>query len=489
MPGGFTLAAAEDIAGSPGDADVDTFEGVASLLDKSLLRQEPGADGEPRFPILEMVREFALEQLAASGEEAAIRARHAAWCLSLAEEAGRNLGLGQAQLPWLARLDAELDNLRAALAWFDETGQRSQILRLTVAIASYWEVRPYQAEVLRWLDVGLCASPEAASGFRALAHCLATFMTFDLGDDAATIAHVEHAIVLAEESGDRFILGQAHFNAMFAWFEVGDTARAAVSGEKALALLREHGEPFWIATVLAELGDIRLLRGDVAGAVPLLDEALAILRRLGSSWSLTTTLGERGYAALLTGDEVLAANLLAESIAVAEAMGDMRHLIGAVAGLAGVALALGQPGRAARLLGAVDAAQESSGILRTALNSYAARMATETRARLSEAAFTTAWDEGRALRFADAMADALALASSVDTRERPGDGAAAAPRLTARELDVLRLLAQGHSDKEIAAALFIGARTVQSHVGNIFAKLGVNARAEAAAVAVRRGLV
>ena len=221
----------------------------------------------------------------------------------------------------------------------------------------------------------------------------------------------------------------------------------------------------------------------------MLDEALAILRRLGSSWGLSTALAKRGHAALLLGNPALAASLIAESIVVAEQMDDVRHILGAVAGLAGVALALGQPERATRLLGAVDAAKEASGIRRPALAPLSERITRETQGQLTEPEFAVAWEEGGALRFADAIADALTLASSVCAQEPAREGAAQGPRLTARELDVLRLLAQGNSDKEIAAVLRIGARTVQTHVGNLFAKLGVNGRTEAAAIAVRRGLV
>jgi non-specific serine/threonine protein kinase len=251
-------------------------------------------------------------------------------------------------------------------------------------------------------------------------------------------------------------------------------------------LFREHGTPFWVATALAEVGKSRLLRGNVADTVPMLDEALAILRRLGSSWNLTATLGARGHAALLQGNPILASNIFAESIVIAEQMDDVRHILGAVAGLAGVALALGQSERAARLLGAVDAMKETSGIRRPSLAPHSERITREAQAQLTEPEFTVAWDEGRVLQFADAIADALTLASSVGAQEPARDGG---PRLTARELDVLRLLAEGNSDKEIAAALSIGTRTVQTHVGNLFAKLGVNGRTEAAAIAVRRGLV
>src|SRR5215216_7284311 len=134
--GGFTLEAAEAVVSSPGEPGIDPFEGVTSLLDNSLLRQDAGPGGEPRFTMLETVREFALELLAASGEEDATRERHAAWCLTLAQAVGLESGEGlrrRAQGVWLARLDADLDNLRAAIAWFDAAGEPINVLRLLSA--------------------------------------------------------------------------------------------------------------------------------------------------------------------------------------------------------------------------------------------------------------------------------------------------------------------------------------------------------------------
>jgi DNA-binding CsgD family transcriptional regulator len=134
-------------------------------------------------------------------------------------------------------------------------------------------------------------------------------------------------------------------------------------------------------------------------------------------------------------------------------------------------------------------AQTSSGIRRTTQALYVERIRTEARAWLAEPAFTVAWAEGRSLSFADAVADAVAFCTSVLEAPALSQDPGSHFGLTPRELDVLRLLVEGRSDREIAEALFIGTRTVQTHVGNLFAKLGVNGRTEAAAVAVRHGLV
>jgi DNA-binding CsgD family transcriptional regulator len=221
----------------------------------------------------------------------------------------------------------------------------------------------------------------------------------------------------------------------------------------------------------------------------MLDEALAMLRQAGDSWSLTMGFGQRAFAALAQGDLTYAARLFAEGLDAALADEMERSALGAVAGLAGVALARGEVARAARLLGAVEAGQQRFGVGRIAHAMHVERLTTEVRAQLTEPAFGAAWDEGRTLTFADAVTEARAIAASIAAQPRPAPLDTRGSGLTPRESDVLRLLVEGRSDREIGEALFIGTRTVQTHVGNLFAKLGVNGRAEAAAVAVRRGLV
>jgi predicted ATPase/DNA-binding CsgD family transcriptional regulator len=487
--GGFPLAAAQIVAGEPEEIEGDAFEGIACLTDKSLLRQEEGPDGEPRFLMLETVREFALAQLAAHGEEDTIRELHAVWCLAIAEAVSPHLFTGRAESLYLARLDSELDNLRAAIAWFSADGRHADMLRLIVAIRHYIAVRPLQVEAVRWLHDGLHSGSDVPVDIRALALCLAIYMTYDLDDMPEVIAYAEEAIALASRINDPLVRGQIHFSAGITWAYAGDTARAAGDFDEALEQFRAADAPIWIAATLAEVADLQLLAGNAASAIPILDEALAIHRQVGPSWSFAGGLSERANAALLVDDPILAAKLLDESIALAKEMGDLRTLLGLVATLAGVALALGQPERGVRLLGAVDAGQEHSGIRHPPQQIYVERIRARARGSLSASAFAAAWAEGRSLSFADVVADAMAFCASVleppSLQQKTGNHVG----LTPRELDVLRLLVEGRSDREIAEALFIGTRTVQTHMANLFAKLGVNARAEAAAVAVRRGLV
>jgi predicted ATPase len=419
--GGCTLAAAEWVSETEEGGPVsdtqnpspNTLDVIASLVDKSVLRQEPGADDEPRFVMLETVREFALEQLAASGEAAAARARHAAWCLKLAEAAGRDLQYGQAEAAWLARMDAELDNVRAALAWFDSAGDAASVLRLLAAIEEFWWTRPYHAEALGWLVPALRATADVPGAVRATALLLAACSTSFLGGAAAAIAYAEEGLALARDLDDPFVLGRAHWEYGLICAVSGDTARAAAAYAAALPLLRAANVPHWVAHALAELGDTLHRTGDLAAAAPFLDEAVETTRRLGSARGSVAGFGERAHAALAQGDPALAARLFGETIVAAQQTGVERILLGALAGMAGVALALGQPQRAARLLGAVEAGRETSGAGRIGDAWHAERIVAAARNALPEPAFAVAWEEGRARSLAEAISEANAIAASV----------------------------------------------------------------------------
>jgi predicted ATPase/transcriptional regulator with XRE-family HTH domain len=422
FPGGFTLAAAAEVALDPDHSALDPFEKVASLLDKSVLQQEPGVDDDPRFGMLETVREFALEGLGASGEDGAVRARHAAWCLARAEAAGADLRYGQAEAAWLAGLDAELDNVRAALAWFDAAGDAISVLRLLSGIEEFWMTRPYHAEVFGWLQPALRATADVRSAVRATALVLAACLTSFLGDLTAASAYAEEALELTRGLDDPFVLGRAHWAYGMVWACANDPVRAATAYAAALPLLRETDVPFWVALALAELGDALHRAGDVASAVPLLDEAVEINRKFGSPFGTVAGLSERAHAALTQDDLVLAARLFAETIAIAQRIGVERIVLGALAGLAGVALALGQPRRAVRLLGAVEAAREMSGAGRIGDAWHAERILAAARTRLPEPELAAVWEDGRALQFAEAVAAALGLADelAMSTRENRG---------------------------------------------------------------------
>ena len=495
--GGSTLEAAGAVAGDGAGGDV--FAGVEALADQSLVRRLDVVAGEPRFGMLETVREYGLEQLERSEEAGKIRRRHAAWCLALAEAAEPHLeGFGGNQAGWLARLDAELSNLRAALAWFHETGNARDLLRLVAVLDVYWFARPYLPEARHWLEagLGLVGSQDAPADVRGMALHVLVNVTCFLGDHEAALARAEEELALASETGEPFALGRAQYGLGMACGHAGDVPRAAAHYAEAVPLLRRAGATSWVYLALAGVGSMRYVNGDVAGAIPLLDEALVLVRGVDEAnpfpltdrFSLSLVLGQRAHAALAQGDHALAARLFAEGLTLGRELGAERVVLGAVAGLAGVVLALGQPERAARMLGAVAAAAEVTGAGRIADTNYADRLVVAARARLGDGPFAAAFAVGRLLPFDEAVTEALAVMARAEgtapgahtQRDRFG--------LTPRERDVLGMVVAGKTDQQIADVLFVSRRTVTTHTSSLLSKLGVTSRTEAAAIAVREGI-
>ena len=339
--GGFTMEAAEAV-GAESDEDLDVFDGVMSLLDKSLLQLANDIAGEPRYFPLETVREFALERLDESGEQGAIRERHARWCLAIAESAEPDLMAGRIEQSWTKRLDADLPKLRAAVVWFLRNGHAVAVLRLCAATAEYCDHRRHYAEVHGWVQKALMLAPDAPATDRGLARYIQVYTAMVLDDLDAADSVASESLIEASASNNPFLLGLAQVNLAVVREHRGEGERSAAAYAEALRWMRETGNPYWVASVQIELGDRLTWCGDLAAAVPMLDEALAMLRQVGDSWSLTMGFGQRAFAALAQGDLTDAATLFAEGLDAALADEMERSALGAVAGLAGVALARGE---------------------------------------------------------------------------------------------------------------------------------------------------
>ncbi len=506
--GGFTLEAAEAVARGqnagrwavpyphPPTPDSSVFDGVASLVDKSLLRaaaqQDERADpAASRFVMLETVREFGLEQLAASGEDAAIRGAHAAYFLALAEAAAPALS-GPAQRDWLHRLEAEHDNLRAALAFLLEAGETERSLRLAGALAGFWWQRGHLGEGRSWLERALDVAPDAPPPVRARALAgLAGLATFQR-DHARAGAAYESALALFEEAGDaRGIAVVRLGQAMLALFE-GAFAQAADRAETSLTLFRALAEPGLLNTARFIRALAARFQGDLDDASALLEECLADARQQGDEYHLALAHQGLAYVARDRGDAARALPHYLEALAGFWRLGELWHIPLCLEGIAALG-ADADPVAAARLFGAAEALREVTGVPMPPPDRPAYERAVDaTRIRLDAPAFAAAWTTGRALPPAESIAEAQALATRPAGSARPQTAmppAVAALGLTPRELEVLRLLADGRSDREIAAALFISPATATTHVRNLLAKLGVGSRMAAAAYAHRHHLV
>jgi predicted ATPase/class 3 adenylate cyclase len=414
FPGSCTIEAVEAVAA--GERVLDAFGIMTSLIDKSLLRQVEGSDEDPRFRMLETVREYGQEQLEASGEGDATRDRLAAWCLALVEQFEPALFSGNIAPTGAARLEEELPNLRAAITWLLDRGEAALALRLVVAATEFWIERHLgDAEVHRWLAAALVAAPDAPASDRALAHWLLSYGNGVLGQDEPALFHAQQLLEAAKTLGDPRGLGFAHLALAYVWEFRRDLDRAAAAYAEAIPAWSAAGDDASAWYGHAELADKRLLQGELSVAVPMLEEALAWLRRTGRSLLVLLVINLRGHAALLQRDLPLAARMFTESVDRARALQNTPALLSGMTGVAGVTLANGQAAQAVRLLGAVDAARESAGLKRIDNALHAERIWADARVLVEGAVFESAWSSGRALPLEAAVFEALTIADKVAT--------------------------------------------------------------------------
>ncbi|CAA9566453.1 MAG: hypothetical protein AVDCRST_MAG73-4175 [uncultured Thermomicrobiales bacterium] len=504
--GGFTLDAAErivgpEVCGPPsgertpsGVARPSVLDTIASLVASSLVRPEESPDqAEPRFRMLETIREFALERLAASGEDDAVRRAHAAWCLALARRTEPDwYGAGFAAC--LSRWTAEQANLRAALAWLERAGPAEDGLALATALVFFWYYHGPVDEGRGWLARFLAASDPAPTPTRAKALEWSANLAVKQGDDDRAAILATEAVAVARASGDRWILAFALCTAGRSVRQLHRDADTGPLFAEALEIFRELGQDEFAAVPLLNLGLLAADAGDAARADALCGEALALRLRAGNEAGAAIVRHALGDLARARGDGPGAAARYRENLEVYRRLGDQTGIADALAGLA-LAAAIGadaSPEGVVRLLAAAERLRtEVGGGVHRGLRADHQALLAASRQAMGEAAYAAAWNAGQRLPLAQAIAEATlpgtapAPAASGPAQSPPP---AAANGLTPRELEVLRLVADGHSDRQIAAALFVSHATARTHVARILTKLGVASRTAAAAVAHRRGL-
>ena len=489
--GGFSLEAAEAVGGVGADPGIGVLDGVASLVEQSLLHEEDGPGGEPRLVMLETIREFGLERLAASGEADAVRGRHAAWCVALAERAEIVAAWGGPdQKLWLDRLEAELPNLRAALAWLRESGDAEAGMALAGALVGMWHHRSHRAEGRAWLEPALAQSDGAPTVARAKALWGLAVVERFLGGGRA-VALATESLALWRELGDQRRAAITMLGLGIESEYKAEHERAAPVLEEAAVLLDGLGEPALAAVARLQLGVAALDRGEGTHAEAILEDALAVFRREGYRWAVAGTLLALGQAAEDRGDRAAAATRYAESLAIWDELGTREGVSDSLAGAARLAAAGGSLVSATRLLAAAAALFETvDSEARPAERARCARAAAAARATLGDAGFEEAWAAGWALPPEQAAAEAEAVLAAIGTPAVPPGTATGedAFGLTPREREVLRLVAQGRSNHEIGEALYISPRTAQTHVTHLLAKLGLPSRTAAAAFAHAHGL-
>ena len=410
--GGARLDEAQAVCGPASELGIDVLDGLAELVDQSLIRQEE-LHGEPRFTMLETIREFAHERLAESGELGEIRRRHAVVYLALLEQAEPEL-TGSNQGDWLDRIEHEHDNVRAAIDWTVEAAETETCLRLVAAAWRFWQMRGHLHEARERIATAL-ALPDASDHASARAKALeaAGGVAYWQGNTVSAHGFYEEALTLTRQLGDDAAIANATYNLAFV-AETEDTDGVALATplgqallEESLALHRELSDRRGVAKVLWALGAASSTAGDLNAAEERFRESLAVFRELDDRFMTGWALYELGAVASKKMDLASAHSLTTKALTVFEAVHDVTGIVLCLDGLAAMAEAEGNLERGMRLAGAAAALQASGGVDFAAVaRRMMGREDLAARAQ-SDPQLAAAWAEGQAMTTEQAVASAL----------------------------------------------------------------------------------
>jgi len=445
--GGSNLEGVEAVCDAACDLDLDLLDGTASIVDKSLLQQIEQADGEPRFVMLETIREYALEKLKVALEENSTKRAHAAYCLVLAEEAGEQSDAKEPE--WLGRFTLEHDNFRAALEWLTETGDAEWGLRLGAALFRFWEMRelitegrdrlgkllnlpaPAPPTKLRQrvvFSAGVLACEQAdynsadplfrealdiarqLGDKRGIAVSLNALGVNDRNRGEPAVAHslFEESLGLWRELGDQKAVARALSNLANVVKSQGDFARARGLHAECLSIFTGLGDRAGVAWSLNSQGDVARDEGDFAGAQMLYEQGLAIFRALGDYWGIAGTLNDLGNLAREQRQAATAHSLYRESLKVFQALEHKRGIARLLECFACLATAESEPERSLRLAGAAAALRQNIGApLTPAEQAKLEALLEPARQALSNTRSATAWLDGWSMPVERAIEEVL----------------------------------------------------------------------------------
>jgi predicted ATPase/DNA-binding CsgD family transcriptional regulator len=518
--GGCTLDAIAQVA------EPSPLDGIASLLDKSLLRQAMPAEGETRSYMLETVRQYALDQLAESGELDELRDRHATYCLRLAETAEPEL-VGPRQVSWLEQLEREHDNLRAALRWCIDRRDPDMGARLGGALWRFWSIRGYPREGRVWLsELRTLAGPKLRTDGHAKVLAGAGRLAYDQGDYAAARALHEEGLDIRRGLSDargtarslghlgdvahqlgEYATAQALFQESLATLRalddrhgiaemldklgltvrcLGDYVAARALYEEALTLVRALGDPLREALILNNLGRVAYYQSDYPSARALHEASLKLRRTVGDRRGMATSLGDLGDVAHQMGDYAASRALRQESLSLWQQLEDPWGLAYVLESFAELAAIQDQPADVLHLIGTATLLREGIHAPRSPGSAERIqRLVDAASRRIGRRAAAEAWQAGQLLSADEAAAIALRLAQANGPQVPIS---AAQTLLSPRECEVAALITRGQTNRQIAGALVIGERTVHTHVANILAKLELTSRTQIATWGIQQGL-
>jgi tetratricopeptide (TPR) repeat protein len=347
--GGCTLESAAAVCGAEGDPGIDLLDGIASLFEKSLLQQE-GKD-EPRFGMLETIREYAAERLEETEKREVVQRRYARYYLALAEKIAPKL-FGSGQVEWLARLEEEHDNFRAALQWAHERGEVEMGLLLASSLRQFWYLRGYWSEGSRWLQTYLKADRETTHGVSEAvrARALHALGILTEGPDRA-VELLEESLALYRALGDKVGTGDALVSLAVAACRRCDLVRAVALSEESLSLGRELGDKRVIAFSLDNLREAAYAQNDFTWRQNLFEESLRLHRDMGNKAGMIGALTRLAWGLFVEGDYDRAEALFQQCLAMCRELGDRWGIVQECQGLGHVARERGDFERARAFYG------------------------------------------------------------------------------------------------------------------------------------------
>jgi predicted ATPase/DNA-binding SARP family transcriptional activator/DNA-binding CsgD family transcriptional regulator len=473
--GSFTLEAAEAVCRGEDIEQEDVLDLLGRLVDKSLVVARV-AGKDIRYRLLEPVRQYALQKLEESAEAEDISKAHAVFFLKFAEKADKGLN-SPAHTAWIAQLETEHDNLRAALAWALERDETDLGLRLAGALGEFWYVRGHLNEGRQWLEAILAKDGSTTALPRTRALARAGYIAWEQGDFEQATALSEEGLALARKLGDRAGVAAALLTLGTVALYRNNREKATALLEEALALRRASGDSAGVSRVLQHLGLWAVTQQEFVHAAALFEEGLRLARETGDKLQIMLLLGQGALAYIGLGDYQQTSALCAEALELSRELEHMHGLAFILHVSALAASAQGRPLRSARLWGAAETLLEALGTNLSPVGRYhymsyiaAARAQTE----------ETAWEDAQAEGSQMSPAEAVAYASlSKETAYTPEHLSAAISKgipLTRREQEIAKLVAQGLTNRQISKELFISERTVASHLGRIFKKLKIHSR-------------
>jgi predicted ATPase len=445
--GGCVLEAVEAVCNTQSDLGLDILDGMASMVDKSLVQQVEQVDGETRFFMLSAIREYALERLAENRDESVTRRAHAAYYLVLAEEGAEE---GVAHPEWLDRFEIEHNNLRLALDHLIKTGDAEWALRLGAALFRFWETREYLTEgrdsIARLLALeGTAARPKLRARLSFAAAVLAGEQgdyasarqlfeesletCLELNDNRGVAVALNALAVNARDRGELPVASLLFERCIAIWKDLGDSAdiaralsnlanvtklqgdyaRASSLYDECLVMFRKAGDGAGIAWTLNYQGDVAREKADLAGARSFCEQSLAAFRELRDGWGIASVLSDLASLSCDQGNDAEARGLYGESIRMFKELGHKRGIARALECLAASAAAQSNARQSLHLAGAAAALRQRLGAPLTPTEQVRLEKALEfARRTLGNAAGVTAWMEGWALPVEEAVCEALA---------------------------------------------------------------------------------